>query len=229
LYAGTVSHWNPIIAGRLQRVHGLRREREVDQDLRARVEAVKRYQHARFMHDYAALLSDPRYARAARFFLEELYSPGDFAGRDAEFERVVPWMARLLPSDLMRTISDLIELHALTEELDQDMAVALRSAALDDRIYREAWLKVGRRRDRERQLKLLLAVGGELDRHTRGKALAATLRMMRRPAHAMGLGRLQAFLEVGLAAFAEMRGAQAFLRKIELNEARVIEILFGGK
>ncbi|HEX6017315.1 MAG TPA: hypothetical protein VFZ28_04370 [Burkholderiaceae bacterium] len=224
-----VSQWTPVIAERLSRVRALRRERDADRDLHARVEAVKRFQHARFMRDYAVLSSDPRYASAARFFLEELYSPGEFAGRDTEFERVVPWAARLLPSDLMRTIADLIELHALTEELDQHMAYTLRSVDVDDACYRAAWGKVARRADRERQLELLLAVGRELDRHTRSKALAAMLRMMRRPAQAAGLGRLQTFLEAGMAAFAEMRGAQTFLRTIELNESRMIEILFGGK
>jgi len=224
-----VSQWTPVIAERLSRVRALRHERDADRDLHARVEAVKRFQHARFMRDYAALASDPRYAGATRFFLEELYSPGEFAGRDAEFERVVPWAARLLPNDLMRTIADLIELHALTEELDQQMACALRSADVDDRCYRAAWAKVGRRADRERQLGLLLAVGRELDRHTQTKVLAAMLKMMRRPAQAAGLGRLQTFLETGMAAFAEMRGAQTFLRTIELNESRTIEILCGAK
>jgi len=224
-----VSQWTPIIAERFGRVRALRRERDADQDLHARVEAVKRFQHARFARDYAALSSNPRYARAARFFLEELYSPGEFAGRDAEFERIVPWAARLLPSDLMRTIADLSELHALTEELDQDMAYSLRSADLDDRCYRAAWGKVGRRADRERQLQLLLAVGRELERHTRSNALAAMLKVMRRPAKAAGFGRLQAFLEAGMTAFAEMRGAQSFLRTIELNELRMIELLCDEK
>ena len=117
--------------------------------------------------------------------------PTDFTARDAEFERVVPLMARVLPDEVMRTIADLIELHSLTEGLDQEMAAALNSADLDERSYRAAWLAVGRRADRERQLALLLAIGRALDRHTRSKLLATTLRVMRGPAQAAGLGRLQ--------------------------------------
>jgi len=190
---------------------------------------VKQFQHARFARDYTTLLSEPRYSEAARFFLEELYGPGDFASRDAEFERVVPWMAHVLPDEVMHTIADLIELHSLTEELDQQMATALGSTELDDRSYRAAWQTVGRRADRERQLGLLLAAGRALDRHTRSKMLAATLRVMRAPAQAAGLGQLQSFLEAGMTAFAGMGGAKEFLGFIEANEARTMSDLFGSK
>lgn len=213
----------------MTRVRNLRRERDADPDLRARVDAVKRFQHARFMRDYASLLADARYAQAARFFLEELYGPSDYAARDAEFERVAPLMARVLPDEVAHTVADLIELHSLTEELDQEMAASLSSENLDERSYRVAWSVVARRADRERQLTLLLAVGRTLDRHTRSKVLGATLRIMRGPAHAAGLGRLQSFLESGLSAFAGMRGAADFLRRIEDNERRTIDDFFADK
>jgi hypothetical protein len=188
--------------------------------------AVKQFQHARFRRDYGALLADPRYRDAANFFLDELYGPVDFAARDAELGRVIPWMAHVLPDKVMRTVADLIELHSLTEELDQQMAAALHSAALDERSYRDVWVRVGRRADRERQLALLLSSGCALERHTRSKVVAGTLRMMRGPAHAAGLGRLQSFLEAGMSAFARMAGAAEFLRLIENNESRTIIDLF---
>jgi hypothetical protein len=163
------------------------------------------------------------------FFLDELYGPADFSARDAEFERVVPMMARVLPHEVVRTIADLMELHSLTEELDQRMAAALNSAEIDEASYRGAWLQIGRRLDRERQVALLLESGRALDRHTRSKVVLTTLRVMRRPAQAAGYGRLQAFLEAGMSAFAGMAGAQDFLRVIEHNEARTIDDLFSER
>ncbi|HEY6354887.1 MAG TPA: hypothetical protein VIY30_10395, partial [Burkholderiaceae bacterium] len=209
-----MSQWAREVVARLAHVLRLRREREADPGLRARVEAIKQFQHARFKRDYAALLASPRYCAAATFFLNELYGPEDFAARDAEFERVVPLMARVLPEEVKRTVADLIELHSLTEELDQRMAAALNSADIDERSYRGAWQRVGRRPDRERQLALMLECGRALDRHTRSKLLGTTLRIMRGPAHAAGLGRLQDFLEAGMSAFAGMAGAQDFLQII---------------
>ena len=48
--------------------------------LQSAVEAVKRLQARRFRATYADFLSDPKYSRATRFFLEELYGVHDFAG-----------------------------------------------------------------------------------------------------------------------------------------------------
>lgn len=229
LYAAEMSQWTTTIVSRLTHVRELRRERDADPNLSARVQAVKRFQHARFVRDYADLLTSPRYRAAAIFFLNELYGPADFSARDAEFERVVPLMARLLPHEVAGTIADLMELHSLTEELDQRMGAVLSSAEVDEQSYRDAWLQIGRRLDRERQVALLLESGRELDRHTRNKVVLTTLRVMRRPAQAAGLGRLQAFLESGMSAFAGMAGAQDFLRVIEQNEARIIDDLFSEK
>jgi hypothetical protein len=229
LYAAEMSQWITTIISRLTNVRALRRERDADPNLGAKVQAVKQFQHARFVRDYTDLLTSSRYRAAAMFFLDELYGPADFSARDAEFERVVPMMARVLPHEVVRTIADLMELHSLTEELDQRMAAALNSAEIDEASYRGAWLQIGRRLDRERQVALLLESGRALDRHTRSKVVLTTLRVMRRPAQAAGYGRLQAFLEAGMSAFARMAGAQDFLRVIEHNEARTIDDLFSEK
>ena len=229
LYSAEVPQWTTTIISRLAHVRALRHQRDADPNLGARVEAVKQFQHARFERDYVELLASPRYRAAAMFFLDELYGPEDFSARDTEFERVVPLMARLLPHEVVRTIADLMELHSLTEELDQRMAAALNSPDVDERSYRGAWLQVGRRSDRERQLALLLASGRALDRHTRSSVVLTTLRVMRHPARAAGLGRLQAFLETGMSAFAGMSGAQGFLRVIEQNEARTIGDFFSER
>jgi len=229
LYAAEMSQWTTTIVSRLTHVRELRRERDADPNLSAKVQSVKQFQHARFVRDYADLLTSPRYRAAAIFFLDELYGPADFSARDAEFERVVPLMARLLPHEVVGTIADLMELHSLTEELDQRMGAVLSSAEVDEQSYRDAWLQIGRRLDRERQVALLLESGRALDRHTRNKVVLTTLRVMRRPAQAAGLGRLQAFLESGMSAFAGMAGAKDFLRVIEQNEARSIDDLFSEK
>lgn len=211
----------------LRRVEDLRAKRQGDAWLGKRVAAVKRYQHSRFERDYAGLLDSPRHGAAARFFLEDLYGPNDFGERDAQFGRVVPALNRFLPADFMRVVAALAQLHALSEDLDQQMAQTLTSEVIDDRSYRAAWQKVGRSADRERQLALLLQIGDSLDRYTRSPLLATTLKLMRRPAKAAGLSQLQLFLERGLAAFTSMRGAREFLDSVADNERRRIAELFG--
>jgi hypothetical protein len=214
----------------LSQVASLRAARHADAELASRVAAIKQFQHARFSRDYADLLTDKRYRAATQFFLEDLYSPADFTDRDTQFGRVVPAMERMFPADVMHTVAQLAELHALTESLDQEMAQQVQvSAAVDDASYRAAWRTVGRSDARQRQLELLIAIGTSLDQHTRTSLLAVTLRLMRAPARAAGLGQLQSFLERGLAAFVAMRGAQHFLETIRANEQRTIAGLFSAQ
>jgi hypothetical protein len=189
---------------------------------------VKRFQHQRFESDYAVLLASPRYGAAARFFLEDLYGPMDFSARDMQFSKIVPAMSRILPDEVLQTVVRLIELHALSEELDQQMATHVDAGPLDRTAYANAWRHVGRRDDRERQVVLMLDVGHALDRHTRKPLLGATLRLMRVPAHAAGLGDLQEFLQSGFAAFRAMNGADEFLDTIAGNERAQIAAFFSN-
>lgn len=209
-------------------VRALRQEREGNPEVARKVAAIKRYQHARLHRDYIAWLADPRYRAAANFFLQHLYGPADFSARDAQFGRIVPALKRILPDELLETVGALIELHALTEELDHAMGEQLNlQDDPDPSSYRDAWQRVGRPGDRERQVELMLAVGRALDRHTQRPLLGATLRLMRAPAHAAGLGELQSFLESGYQAFKEMRGAEEFLVAVARNERAQIARLFG--
>jgi hypothetical protein len=217
-----------LILEQLQRVADERRRRAGDPVLDARVHTVKHYQHARFARTYADMLGLPRYERAARFFLDELYGPHDFTRRDDQFARVVPALVRLFPQDIVATVVALAELHALSEALDTAMAVALGDQAIGAASYAGAWQQVGRPQDRERQIALMLTVGNELDRLTRNPLLRHTLRLMRGPARAAGLSALQQFLETGFDTFRDMRGAASFLQTIADRERALASALFAA-
>ena len=189
---------------------------------------IKRFQHARFERTYADLLASPRYSRAAQFFLDDLYGPEDFSRRDEQFARVVPGLVRMFPHEIVGTVMSLGELHALSEQLDTAMGSVVETTSIDDRQYAGAWRTVGRPADRERQITLMLAVGSALDRYTRNPLLRTSLRLMRGPAAAAGLGVLQAFLERGFDTFRDMRGAQEFLDTVARRESEVASRLFAG-
>lgn len=206
-----------------------RAHRATDPALGAAVMAVKAFQHARFEATYADMLASPRYGHAASFFLEDLYGPMDFTQRDTQFARVVPGLVRLFPSDLVGTVVSLADLHALSETLDTAMATVLPGPApITGARYGQAWRTVGQPEKRERQIALMMAVGSALDRYTRNPLLRHTLRLMRGPAHAAGLGALQEFLESGFDTFREMRGAAPFLDTVATRERALAAHLFAG-
>lgn len=215
------------ILGHLEAVSAERARRAQDVELNARVIALKTYQQHRFAKTYADLLPTERYGPAARFFIEELYGPRDFADRDAQFARVVPALVRLFPREIIATVRALAELHALSEKLDTETATHIESAArLNAFIYAHAWQKAGRRTDRNKQIDLTLQVGHSLDRLTRNPLLRHSLRMMRGPAKGAGLSDLQRFLEAGFDNFKAMKGSKEFLSTIEARERQLAHDLF---
>jgi hypothetical protein len=202
----------------LQAVEAERHARDHDRALAARVLALKRYQQARFRLTYADLLASPRYAATAQFFLEELYGPGDFRARDAQFARIVSALVRLFPPDVVDTVQRLAELHALSESLDTQLARHLPSPGLDADTYALAWRACGNAARRQEQIDLTVAVGKPL--------LRQSLRMMRGPAQLAGLSDLQRFLECGFDTFKAMRGADEFLATVQSREQALAQALF---
>jgi len=71
-----------------------------------------------------------------------------------------------------------------------------------------------------------MSVGQALDRHTRSFVLRASLKAMRGPARAAGMGALQTFLEAGFDAFGAMGGAREFLAIIHARETALAQRLF---
>ncbi len=216
------------ILAELASVDRVRDERRADPGLSARAAALRAYQAARFERSYPDLLADPRHRAATRFFLQELYGPEDFFARDAQFARIVPALTRLAPAEVVRTSLTLVRLHALSEMLDATMARSLPAAVITSADYVRAWQSTGQPSQRRRQIALTLEIGHALDRYTRNAMLRTTLRMMRRPARAAGLGELQRILETGLETFGEMRGASAFLALIEQRETEFADALFAA-
>jgi hypothetical protein len=203
-----------------------RRRRAAAPGLTQSVEALKAYQQARFARTHASLLAHPRYGRAANFFLNELYGPQDFTQRDTQFSRIVPALVRLFPADTVATVESLAAVHALSERLDTAMAIHLAGEVPARVSYLRAWQATGEATARARQIELVMSIGEALDRHTGSFVLRASLKAMRGPARAAGMGALQTFLESGFDAFGAMRGAGEFLATIQQRETALAQRLF---
>jgi hypothetical protein len=230
------TQWGSI-SDALAVVHQLREAHRVQPALLAMVHAVKRAQCSRFQRSYVDVLTHGDWADAAQFFLQELYADRDFSKRDAEFGRIAPAIERLFPQSVVQVATTLAQLHALSEQLDHRMAVALLAMPLENQSdavvrahYPHAWRAVGQRPARAEQLALVEHLGAELIKITRVKGLRIMLRMMRGPAHAAGLEHLQTFLEQGFDTFAALQrskaGAAGFLSTINQRESAWLERLF---
>jgi len=199
------------------------------QQAQPRVREVKRWQAQRLAATYADVSTQPRYEAATRFFLEDLYGPKDFSGRDQAMLRIVPVMKRVLPASAVETAALAVELDALSEDLDQRLAAELGSRTLDAESYADAYRASGTRAEREHQIALIGAVGRRLDALVRKPMVGGTLKMMRKPARVAGLTDLQDFLERGFESFRRMKGADDFLDLVRSRESEILNRLFSGE
>jgi hypothetical protein len=201
---------------------------------------LKRYQAQRLASTHADLLEDPRYRLATQFFLQDLYGEKDFAQRDQELKRVLPTLNRFLPDSALSTIADAVELDALSEYLDQQMAwqnIETNGALWTERTYRQAYSALALRAEatfgstangrtlRERQLVLVPRIGATLEKLVRNPLLGGLLSSMATPARLAGVPAMHDFLSRGFKAFQSMRGAKQFLVLIETRERALFEQL----
>ena len=216
------------ILAHLQTLDAERRRRAADPTLTDKVVALKAFQQRRFALTYTDLLASERYRAAARFFLDELYGPSDFAARDAQFARVAPAISQLFTDEIAAAIAALTELHALSETLDSAMALELAAPRLTRAGYTRAWQRVARADERERQIALTLDVAWRIDRFTRQPLLRNSIRLMRGPALAIGLSELHDLLERSFDTFCTLQGADEFIALVGTRERALAAALFAA-
>jgi hypothetical protein len=201
---------------------------DVTPELATRLRQLRSWQAARLAQTYEDLKEQPRYAAAVAFLSDDLYGPEDPTRRDIQVERAWRYFKRVLPRSTLRVMESAMQLDLLTTELDQKMAQMLGMSGLSASTYAAAYRKVGRIRDRRRQIALTIAVGEALDRVVGRSWVSAALHAAHVPAHAAGLGILQNFLQSGFSAFRRMHGAQELLSAIRRRETQLLQTLMRG-
>lgn len=211
----------------LVRNRSLRAQFSEDPGLQDELQALQRWQAGRLERTYADLQERERYRPGVEFFLEELYTDKDYLPRDTQLERASPILKRMLPAQAQESMRMAVQLEVLSQELDGEMTRQLGAGTtIDEQSYAEAYRKVGRRDDRERQIGFILEAGRDLERLVKLPMIYTLVRMAHGPAHLAGFGALHDFLEDGFRAFRAMGGAEEFLHAIEDRETRIMEQIF---
>ena len=215
----------------IERTAAYRRGHGADVRLAPTISLLNAWQSERLARTYADLRADPRYRPATEFFLNDLYGPKDFTGRDESVEKLYPYAIKVLSDHALQTIAQAMELNVMTHELDHRLAqVLVDQMAVSGRIteadYCEAYRRCDNYAGRKHQIELIRELGEELDAVVAKPMIYAALRLARRPAQLAGLHELQDFLERGFSAYRHMKGAKEFLDTIEARETRILERIY---
>lgn len=198
----------------------------------AAFETLQHWQRARLTRSFADLARQEGYRPAVRFFLSQLYGGLDFRERDQDVGRVMPVMGRVLPDSTLGTMAEAFELQAISLEYDIRMAhymASERITSLDMERYCQVYRACSDRAGREQQIDLIRKLGYDLDKLLRLPLVNYLVRLSRGPAHAAGFGKLQEFLEEGLAAFRALEDPHQFVETIYQRESEAMNRLFDGE
>jgi hypothetical protein len=202
----------------------------VDHPRRHSLDAVKAWQAVRLAATYADILQSSRYVDAANFFLKDLYGAADLSARDQEVKRMLPSLVKLLPKAALRTVVEALEMDALSEQLDNELADELiryapqlfeSSMPTGERMgyaYQHCYRTMANVDKRYAQISTVLTIGNSLDKLVRQPMLGGLLAAMAGPAKMAGLANVYDFLWRGFRAFKKMRGAHEFLDIIKTRE-----------
>ena len=188
-----------------------------------RLRRLQAFQAQRLESNYDEVRLVPKNRLACDFFLNELYGDSDFAQRDHDVERIYPIMVKILPGQVLETVSRAVELNAVSHELDLAMVDFLPQGAISLRDYQHAYRHSAPAQLRRYQLALILSLGRELARVVKIPLMYRLLQMCRWPAKLAGLAALQLFLERGFAAFVALDGARPFLQEIRQREVAFMQ------
>ena len=204
------------------------------QELAPEVALLRRFQSQRLARTHADLLASPRFGLAAQFFLSDVYGPRDFSQRDADMQRFYDGVRKVLPERAVAVLADVVNLSALTNELDDRLIHALvDELGVTDTITLEQYAAAYRICDnydeRLRQIQLIEEIGRGIDRMIKIPFIAIALRLAHAPAVLAGWGELQEYLEHGFSAFKHMKGADDFMKAIIGRETRILDAIFANE
>lgn len=185
--------------------------------------AVQHYQIARMRSTHEALFASPNYRPLCEFFVEDLYGPRDpGSSRAGALHALVAALRPVLPTWIHDGSLGLIDLHSLSERLDERLARLLVSRAaphpLSTADFESAYVGCDDYDERLQQIALSAAgtrFGHALATHPSAGRMLEGARQLR------GLPRLEpllAMLERGSRGFALARDIDPFIEAMRVGE-----------
>jgi hypothetical protein len=189
--------------------------------------AVQRYQIERMRVTHEALLRTPGYGQLCEFFLRDLYGlPEVGASRAAALSTLVDVLRSVLPRWIREGAAELVELYALSEQLDDRLARMLLHRGASTRFsaaeFESAYFHCDDYADRIRQIELSAAstsFGHTLSTH---RSVARLLAVARALPGFPRLNPLLALLERGYRAMNQVRQIGPFIEAMRSGETTYV-------
>ena len=200
-----------------------------DRQFQACYEHFTQWQLSYVLSHFDDLAARKGYAEAINFTVT------DFAGvsvsaRDAEAARAAPFFTKLLPLGALQALSAAGELNARSLAINLGVCRALNESlteggpsVLD---YAYAYRGVTSLDECAELISLMEELGHKLKGLVKMPFIGLSLKTMHGPAHALGFGALQDFLENGFSAFRQIPDVDYFLTEVQQRMLNLFTYLF---
>ncbi len=184
--------------------------------------ALQGFQSNRLNATYSDLKNDPEYQKIGVFFFEKLYAPEDFSFRDASIKKLQKILKGKVYTGMVSAVSRVIELHELSDRLDDRMVDGLLAAGvgtdLDMAQYQEIYRSLDNYDERIYQINLSTDVTRAFHQLSKKWIVALSLKTVRTTAHMIGMGKIIDFIYEGYEGFRAMKSIDFFVDTVQERE-----------
>ena len=197
--------------------------RETDHEEFLRLKrALQAFQSARLGQTYKDLMNDPQYEKIGHFFFEKLYAPEDFSFRDTSIKKLHKLLRGKVYSGIISAVSKVIELHELSDLLDDRMVEQMMARGIGEDMDMEQYQTVYRSLDNYDQRLYQITLGAEVNqvfyKLSKKWVVAVSLNTVRTAAHLIGMGKIIDFIYEGYAGFRAIKNIDYFIETVNTRE-----------
>ena len=195
--------------------------------------ALQQFQSERLAETYQDLMTDPQYEKIGHFFFKKLYAPEDFSFRDTSIKKLHKLLRGKIYSGIISAVSKVIELHELSDLLDDRMVEKMRAMGIGEDIDMDAYQAVYRSLDNYDQRCYQIDLGRDVTqvfyKLSQKWVVAVSLKTVRTAAHVIGMGKIIDFIYEGYEGFRAIENIDYFIETVDRREhAWHDEIWSGG-
>ena len=194
--------------------------------------ALQSFQAIRLNATYTDLKSDLQYEKIGVFFFEKLYAPEDFSFRDASIKKLQRVLKGKVYKGMVTAVSQVIELHELSDRLDDRMVDDMLAAGIGPEIDMDQYQMIYRGLDnydeRVYQINLSTGVTRAFHRLSRKWIVALSLKTVRATAHMIGMGKIIDFIYEGYEGFRDIKSIDYFVDTVQARELAWHEKIWQG-
>jgi hypothetical protein len=184
--------------------------------------ALQAFQSARLGQTYKDLMNDPQYEKIGHFFFEKLYAPEDFSFRDTSIKKLHKLLRGKVYSGIISAVSKVIELHELSDLLDDHMVEQMMARGIGEDMDMEQYQTVYRSLDNYDQRLYQITLGAEVNqvfyKLSKKWVVAVSLNTVRTAAHLIGMGKIIDFIYEGYAGFRAIKNIDYFIETVNTRE-----------